>query len=71
MSTVKDSEGFSPCPFCGNTKINMDTWKIGEDWYGKVSDEGCGMTFTYMYVVSESKEEAIGFYKRRWNMRAN
>lgn len=69
MGLEKDSEGFDSCPFCGNDKIHMDTWQVGKSWYGKVSDEGCGMTFTYLYVASETKEETIAFYKRRWNQR--
>lgn len=71
MNSEKDAEGFLPCPFCGSKKIFIDTWQKNGSWYGKVSDDGCGMTFTYLNVVDEKRSEIIAFYKRRWNQRIN
>jgi len=70
MCSTQDAVGFLPCPFCGGTKIYMETWSHQKgEWYGKVTNECCGYTFIVLNVAGSTKKEIVEFYKRRWNKR--
>lgn len=70
MCSKQDADGFLPCPFCGGTKIHMETWNLQKgEWHGKVTNECCGYTFIVLNVVGSTKKEIVEFYKKRWNKR--